>query len=167
MLSSLRLAFLLLFIAFPLIEIMVLIKAGEEIGFWPTIGLLFAAGVLGVLVIRRQGVTMVGRMLNAVNEGRLPLEPMLDGYAMVVAGALLIMPGFVSDAIGLLLLVPPVRTFAIRRALSGVAGGPVNYGAKAQSRRQPGGPTVIEDVTYERLDDEDDGKSGGPDKNTH
>jgi UPF0716 protein FxsA len=158
-LPSLRLAFLLIFVAFPLIEIAVLIKAGEMIGFWPTIGLLIMAATLGVLVIRHQGLTMLNRMLAAASEGKLPLAPMLDGYALVMAGALLIVPGLVSSVIGLLLLVPPVRVLAIRSALSGLTGGAA--GDRSSGSRKSAGPTVI-DATYERIDeDTDDHKSGG------
>ncbi|HEY7669437.1 MAG TPA: FxsA family protein, partial [Hyphomicrobium sp.] len=98
MLSSLRLALLLVFFALPLLEIMLLIKAGEVLGFWPTISLLIAAAVLGFLVIREQGLSMVSRMLGAMNEGKLPFEPMLDSYALITAGFLLIVPGFLTDA---------------------------------------------------------------------
>jgi UPF0716 protein FxsA len=156
-LPSFRLAFLLVFVAFPLIEIMLLIKAGATIGFWPTVGLLFAAAVLGVLVIRNQGLTMVSRVLSAVNEGKLPIEPMLDGYARVVAGSLLIVPGFLSDAIGLVLLVPPLRAWFIRRTVSGFGGG----GAGPRPSGPRARPTVIEG-TYERVDDKDGRKPGGP-----
>ncbi len=136
MLPSFRLAFLLVFVAFPLVEIMLLIKAGELIGFWPTVSLLFAAAVLGVLVIRDQGLTMVSRVLTAVNEGKLPIEPMLDGYARVVAGSLLIVPGFLSDAIGLVLLVPPLRAWCIRRMLSGFRGPGANRAPPTRARRR-------------------------------
>ena len=157
MLPSFRLAFLLVFVAFPLIEIMLLIKAGATIGFWPTVGLLFAAAVLGILVIRNQGLTMVSRVLSAVNEGKLPIEPMLDGYARVVAGSLLIVPGLLSDAVGLVLLVPPLRAWLIRRTVSGFRGsGPGPRTSDPRSR-----PTVIEG-TYERLDEKDRHKPGGP-----
>jgi UPF0716 protein FxsA len=158
-LSSLRLAFLLVFVAFPLLEIAILIKAGETIGFWPTISLLIGAGVLGVLIIREQGLTMVGRMFAAVNAGQLPFEPMLDGYVLVVAGALLIVPGFLSDIIALLLLVPPVRAWAIRHVLSGFTGG---AGFPPSGTHKPSQPTVIE-ATYERIDDDDPRKTGGSD----
>ncbi len=151
--SSLRLGFLLVFVAFPLLEIALLIKAGEMIGFWPTISLLIGAGVLGVLVIREQGITMVGRMLNAVNEGKLPFEPMLDGYARIIAGLLLIVPGFLSDVAALLLLVPPLRAWAIRRALSGLTGGAQSY--RSADPRKSSRTTVIE-TTYERVDTDDD-----------
>lgn len=159
--SSFRLAFLLVFVAFPLIEIALLIKAGETIGFWPTISLLIGAAVLGVLVIRDQGLTMVGRMLTAVNEGKLPIEPLLDGYARIVAGSLLIVPGFLSDALGLALLVPPLRAWCIRRVVPGLAGGARSF--RSSGPRRSSRTTVIE-TTYERIDDDDGRKSGGPDK---
>jgi UPF0716 family protein affecting phage T7 exclusion len=95
-------------------EIALLIKAGETIGFWPTIALLVAAAALGIAVIRARGATMVGRVFGAMGDGRLPFEPMLDSYAVIVAGLLLIMPGFLSDVIGLLLLVPPVSHALLR-----------------------------------------------------
>ena len=160
MLPSFRLAFLLVFVAFPLVEIMLLIKAGELIGFWPTVSLLFGAAVLGVLVIRDQGLTMVSRVLTAVNDGKLPIEPMLDGYARVVAGSLLIVPGFLSDAIGLVLLVPPLRAWCIRRMLSGFWGPGAE--PRAADPRTPSRPTVIEG-TFERIDEESPRKPGAPD----
>jgi UPF0716 protein FxsA len=159
LLSSFRLAFLLVFVAFPLIEIAILIKAGETIGFWPTFGLLIGAAVLGVLVIRDQGLSMVGRMLTAVNEGKVPFEPMLDGYARIVAGSLLIVPGFVSDAVGLALLVPPLRAWCIRRVVPGFAGG----GKSSRSSARQSSRTTVIETTYERIDD-DGGKPGGPGK---
>jgi UPF0716 protein FxsA len=159
---SLRLAFLLLFVAFPLLELAILIKAGETIGFWPTISLLIGAGVLGVLVIRAEGLSMVGRMLAAVNAGKLPFEPMLDGYARIIAGSLLIVPGFLSDILGLLLLVPPLRTWAIRRALSGLTGSAGDY--RPSDPRTSSRTTVIE-TTYERIDaDDSDRVAPGPGK---
>jgi UPF0716 protein FxsA len=149
---SLRLAFVLVFVAFPLLELAILIKAGETIGFWPTISLLIGAGVLGVLVIREEGLSMVGRMLAAVNAGKLPFEPMLDGYARIIAGSLLVVPGFLSDILGLLLLVPPLRAWAIRRALSSLPGSA--SGDRASAPRPSSRTTVIE-TTYERIDPHD------------
>jgi UPF0716 protein FxsA len=160
MLSSLRLVALLVFVALPIAEIALLVKAGETIGFWPTIALLVAAAVLGFAVIRARGATMVGRLFGAMGDGRLPFEPMLDSYAVIVAGLLLIMPGFLSDAIGLLLLIPPVRhallrqtiPAAMRRRRAMTPRGP------PQTRR----PTVI-DGSFERIDEDDiDADAKGP-----
>jgi UPF0716 protein FxsA len=143
-----RLAVVLIFVAFPLLELALLIKAGETLGFWPTIGLLVAAAFLGFIVIRQQGLSMVGRMFATMNEGKLTFEPLLDGYVLIMAGFLLIMPGFLSDALALLLLVPPLRKWGIRRALAGLSGG-------SQATRPGKNERVIE-VTYERLNEDDD-----------
>lgn len=148
MLSSLRLAALFVFVAFPLLEIALLIKAGETIGFWATLGLLVAAAALGVAVIRARGMSMVGRMFASMGEGRLPFEPILDNYAVIAAGFLLIMPGFLSDVIALLLLVPPVRHALLRSTMSGLV--------DRRRTTRPASPraTVIEG-TYERMDEDD------------
>jgi UPF0716 protein FxsA len=151
--SSLRMALVLVFFAFPFLEIMILIKAGETIGFWPTVGLLIAAAALGFILIREQGLSMVGRMFGAMNEGKLPFESMLDGYTLIFAGFLLIFPGFLSDAMALLLLVPPIRHWMIRRALPGIAPAPPGSGPEAAHRER--GNVVIEG-TYERIEDDDE-----------
>jgi UPF0716 protein FxsA len=154
MLSSLRLAALLDFVALPLAEIALLIKAGETIGFWPTVGLLVAAAALGLAVIRVRGGTMVGRVFGAMGDGRLPFEPMLDSYAVIVAGLLLIMPGFLSDAIGLLLLIPPVRHALLRRTVP--AAMRQRRVITPQTSQQVPRPTVI-DGSFERIDEDDAG----------
>jgi UPF0716 protein FxsA len=155
--SSFRLAFALLFVALPILEIVVLIKVGGAIGVLPTIGLLILAALAGIGVIRAQGVAMVSRMFAAMNEGRMPLAAMIDGYAAIMAGFLLIAPGFISDVIGLLLLIPPLRRLVIAWSLSGVA-----PSVRSSQRRNPAirRPDVI-DATYERIEDpRDDGPRG-------
>jgi len=153
MLSYLRGAFALIFVAFPLIEIAVLIKVGQAIGFWPTMLLLIAAAVLGSIVIREQGLSMVGRAFDAMREGRIPLEPMLDSYVVIMAGLLLIIPGLVSDVIGLLLLIPPLRHWCIRAMVGDIYDHPLVAGQnrRVDTRR----PTVI-DATFERHDPDTD-----------
>jgi UPF0716 protein FxsA len=153
MLSYLRGAFVLVFVAFPLIEIAVLIKVGEAIGFWPTMLLLIAAAFLGSIVIREQGLSVVGRAFDAMREGRLPLEPMLDSYVVIMAGLLLIIPGFISDVIGLLLLIAPLRRWCIRQVVGDIYDHPLV--ARPGARVEPRLPTVIEG-TYERHDDRQD-----------
>ena len=149
MLSYLRFAFVLLFVAFPLIEIAVLIKVGEAIGFWPTMLVLVAAAFLGAFVIREQGLSVVGRAFDAMREGRVPLVPMLDSYVVIMAGLLLIIPGLISDVLGLLLLIPPLRRWCIRQVLPGVYDHPLVAGEDRRARTR--GPKVI-DTTFERHD---------------
>ncbi len=149
MLSYLRWVFALVFVAFPLIEIAVLIKVGEVIGFWPTMLLLVAAALLGSVVIREQGLSVVARAFDAMREGRLPLEPMLDSYVVIMAGLLLIIPGLISDAIGSLLLIPPLRRWGIRQVVGDLYDHPLV--ARSDRSVPPPRPTIIEG-TYERHD---------------
>ena len=111
-----RLAMLLLFIALPILEIALLIRAGQFIGFWPTLGIVIATAIAGTYLLRQQGFQILRRLSSDLNAGRPPLEPIADGAMLLVAGAFLMTPGFVTDAAGLLLLVPQTRTL-IRRAI--------------------------------------------------
>jgi UPF0716 protein FxsA len=104
-----RLLLGLALIALPFVELALLIKTGQTIGFWPTLGLLVGAAVVGGAIMSRQGLTVARRTQEAVALGRPPVGPVLDGALMLLAGALLITPGFVTDAIALALLIPPIR----------------------------------------------------------
>jgi UPF0716 protein FxsA len=96
-------------IALPFAELALLIKTGQTIGWWPTLGLLAGAAVLGAAIIARQGLAVARRVQEAVTRGRPPVGPVLDGAFMLLAGTLLIAPGFITDAIALALLVAPIR----------------------------------------------------------
>ena len=95
-------------IALPFIELALLVKTGQTIGLWPTLGLLVGAAMVGGAIMSRQGLTVARRTQEAVARGRPPVGPVLDGALMLLAGALLITPGFVTDAMALALLVPPM-----------------------------------------------------------
>jgi len=99
----------LAFIVVPILEIAVFIQAGELIGLWPTLGGIVLTAVVGVALLRWQGLKTLQRAQANLAEGTVPLSPMAEGLALVVAGALLLTPGFVTDAVGFLLLVPAVR----------------------------------------------------------
>ncbi len=109
-----RLGLILVFIAVPLIELALLIQLGTTLGFWPTIGIILLTAVVGTLVLQTQGFETMRRMQLAMARGEPPVEPIIDGMFLLLAGAFLLTPGVVTDAIGLLLLVPQVRTL-IRR----------------------------------------------------
>ena len=104
-----RLIFGLLFIALPFLELALLIKAGQILGFWATLGIVLGAGVLGALIWSRQGLSVAQKARQAVAQGRPPVGPVLDGAFLLLAGALLITPGLLTDVLALLLLVPPIR----------------------------------------------------------
>src|ERR671927_1699726 len=108
---------LLLFIVVPIAEIAVIIQVGEAIGVWWTIALLIADSVLGSVLMRSQGRAAWRRLGEAVRAGRPPAREVLDGALVVFGGALLLTPGFISDVLGAVLLVPPTRA-VVRRVLS-------------------------------------------------
>jgi UPF0716 protein FxsA len=131
----------LLFIVVPLAELYVLIQVGQEIGPLPTIAILVADSVLGSLLLRSQGRGAWRRFSDALASGRPPAREVLDGGLIIFGGALLLTPGFLTDVLGLLLLLPPTRAI-VRRALVAhfsrrfVAG----LAARAGARRVPGEP---------------------------
>ncbi len=116
------LAWLLLLVAWPLVEIAVLIKAGSAFGFWITLGLVLATGAFGVSVLMRHGLKSTFKVQEAMVRGEAPLAPMLDGALVATAGILLITPGLCADAVGLVLLFPPLRRFLARVVLQRVFG---------------------------------------------
>jgi UPF0716 protein FxsA len=109
--------FLILFIVIPLIEIYFLIQVGEVIGAWPTVLLVVLTAVIGVGLLRWQGMTTMMRFQSELAQGAVPAMPLFEGMMLLVAGALLLTPGFVTDSIGFLLLVPPLRRAMIQWAL--------------------------------------------------
>jgi UPF0716 protein FxsA len=103
-----------LMIAVPLIELWVIIAIGSEIGAVPTILLLLAFSISGGLLVRKEGRTAWRRLTGTINSGRIPAKETADGALVVLAGALLLTPGFVTDLAGLMLLARPIRD-AVRR----------------------------------------------------
>ena len=99
----------LLFLLTPLVEIAAFIQVGGLIGLWPTLAVVILTAVVGAALWRAQGVATWARAQDALNRGELPVREVTDGAFLLVAGALLLTPGFVTDAIGFLLLVPPIR----------------------------------------------------------
>src|SRR5206468_1584555 len=106
---------ILVFIVVPIAELYVIIQVGEAIGALPTIAILIADSVLGALLLRAQGRTAWGRFRAAMAEGRVPAREVLDGALVIFGGAFLITPGFITDVIGIVLLLPPTRA-VVRRA---------------------------------------------------
>jgi UPF0716 protein FxsA len=100
---------LLLFIAVPAVELALLIEIGKYLGIVPTIALTFASGALGAVLARQQGLSVLRGAQSQIQRGEIPVGSMADGILILVAAALLITPGVVTDALGFFLLVPAVR----------------------------------------------------------
>jgi UPF0716 protein FxsA len=128
---------LVAFVVVPLVEIYVLIQVGQVIGAWWTIGLLIADSVFGSWLIRREGRRAWQALNTALRSGQMPAKELADGALILVGGTLMLTPGFVSDALGLLMILPFTRPLA-RRLLTGVV---TRHLVAAQTRpttRRPG-----------------------------
>lgn len=114
---------LLWILLLPVLEIVGFIQVGDWIGAGPTIGLLVLSAVAGTLLVRRVGLASLTRAQTAASRGEAPIGAVLDGFCAVAAGILLIIPGFLTDLMGLILLVPPLRRGLGRWLLTRVGGG--------------------------------------------
>ncbi len=111
----------LLFFSVPLLEIYLLIKIGGIIGALPTVSLVVLTAVVGAFLLRQQGFATVSRIQSELHRGEVPAAALLEGAALVFGGALLLTPGFFTDTLGFLCLLPPTRRaivhWLLRRAL--------------------------------------------------
>lgn len=107
---------LLLFLMLPIAEIYVIVQVGGAIGIWPTLALLILDGFAGAALARSQGRTAWDRFNRALAEGRVPARETFDGAMIILGGALLLTPGFITDIVGFALLIPPTRD--VLRALT-------------------------------------------------
>jgi len=109
----------LLFIVVPIVEIYVIIQVGQVIGPWWTILLLIADSILGSWLIKREGGRAWRALRSALDSGRMPAKELADGALILIGGTLMLSPGFVTDAFGILLILPMTRPL-FRRLLTGV-----------------------------------------------
>ncbi|MCR6650808.1 MAG: FxsA family protein [Cellvibrionaceae bacterium] len=105
------------FVLLPLIELFILIQVGSWIGAAPTIGLVLLTAAIGILLLRQQGYATLVRAREKVAQGQVPAEEMLGGVFVAVGGLLLLLPGFLTDLVGICCLVPPLRRIFLKRLL--------------------------------------------------
>lgn len=101
----------LLFLVVPFVELFVLIQVGQAIGAVPTITVLVVISVVGAWLVRREGLSVLRQTRQQVQMGRVPGRELVDGGLVLIAGALMLTPGFFTDVVGFALLIPPVRGF--------------------------------------------------------
>jgi UPF0716 protein FxsA len=131
---------IVLFIVVPIAELYVIIQVGQLIGIWPTLALLLADALLGSFLLKHQGRTAWRRFNEALAQRRFPGKEVADGALIIVGGTLLLTPGFLTDIVGLVFLIPPTRAI-MRRLLSRVAIGRftvVNLGGRMPGAGSPG-----------------------------
>ncbi|MGQ0674212.1 MAG: FxsA family protein [Hyphomicrobium sp.] len=154
-----RFALPLAVLALPLLEIALLIKLGQTIGVLGVLAMILGTAVIGIVAIRSHGMTMARRMTDALESRHLPAAEVLDGGFVVLAGMLLVAPGPITDTLGALLLIPPLR----RLAATWAARVTTVVGPSAHPRKDPSrtdGPVTIEGE-YSRVGERDI-DPGGP-----
>jgi UPF0716 protein FxsA len=129
---------LALFVVVPLVELYVIIQVGEAIGALPTIAILLADSILGAVLLRSQGRAAWRRFNTAIAQARVPAREVIDGVLIVFGGALLLTPGFVTDVVGVLFLLPPTRA-VVRRLLGRRVAHRLTVARPPRGRRPPGG----------------------------
>lgn len=140
---------LLLFTVVPLVELALLIQLGRVIGLVPTIAIVLLTGFTGAALARWQGLAAIRRVQEEMAAGRVPTGALVDGLLILLAGAVLLTPGLLTDITGVLLLIPPIRA-AVRRALVEAfrrrirAGGPVTLDATWRPGDGPDDPPTID-----------------------
>ena len=138
---------ILLFLLTPAIELGLLIQVDKLIGFWPTIGLILVTGMAGSYLARREGVSTWKHLNRRLTQGDLPGKELVDGVIILVAGALLITPGVLTDVIGFMGLLPPtryvIRQFVMKRIQKKVESGAIQmqfgmFGGSMSGSASPG-----------------------------
>ena len=102
---------LIIFIILPILELAVLLRLDNAIGLFQTIILIFLTGIIGAWLVRQQGINILFRIKKEINNGNIPAKEMIDGVMLLIAGAVLITPGLITDTFGFLLLIPYTRNF--------------------------------------------------------
>lgn len=161
---------ILIFLGIPILEIAVFIQAGSIFGLWPTLAATVVTAVLGAALVRAQGMAALYRARESLAHDRIPVAEVFTGICLLLAGALLLTPGFVTDAVGFLLLVPPLRAVLGRWILAAalrsrntriwVSGEEI----VTPRHKKEGKPTDAIDVDYKDVTDRRDG-GGGRDRN--
>ena len=169
---SIGLVIFLALIGVPIIEIAVFIEIGGRVGLWPTLALIFATAAIGTALLRYQGLSVLADARGSVERGELPVRALLDGVCLVIAGALLLTPGFFTDLAGALLLISPIRhilqavalrwiaahgSFTVSATMSTARDGSTTW---SKSSKRDGDASVIEGEFVEEDDDEPTAGSG-------
>ena len=153
-----------LLVVVPLAELYVLIQVGQVIGALPTIALLVVMSVVGGLLLRREGNRTFRAFRDAVQAGRVPAREIADGVLVVVGGALMLTPGFLTDVVGLLCVLPGSRA-VLRRGLTRAVAkrfgpGPLGGGGPVRRPRRPDAGRVVDGQVVDGQVDDGDPRNG-------
>ena len=128
----------------PVAEIVIFVEAGSHWGLWSTIGAIFTTAIVGSFLIRYQGIAVLSKIRHEMNSGYFPAYRVFDGLFLLIAGALLLTPGFITDAAGFILLIPVARHLVIARVISHVK---LHYFNRGDCGRSQSGQTINGEFT--------------------
>lgn len=145
---------LILFILVPLIEIGLFIQVGGAIGLGWTLAIVLGTAILGSWLVRQQGAMALDQLRHSFNALNDPTEPLAHGAMILFSGALLLTPGFFTDAVGFALLLPPVRRWVFRKLSARVTVQSFTMGQRTEARYRAGptGPSDVIDGDFEEID---------------
>ncbi|NCO03740.1 MAG: FxsA family protein [Alphaproteobacteria bacterium] len=143
--------FFVLFLIIPIAEVAVFAAAGDEIGILNTLLLCVLTAIIGGYLVRKQGLATLLRSQENMRNGVLPIDEILDGLCIIVAGIMLCTPGFVTDTIGFLLLIPIIRTF-VKTFLIRTGKFSIQGASARTTHSNPSAPHDAIEGQYERID---------------
>ncbi|MGY3438439.1 MULTISPECIES: FxsA family protein [unclassified Marinovum] len=153
---------LLAFLLVPLIEIALFVQVGGAIGLWPTLAVVVITAIAGTMLVRQQGRHAIASLQRSFSDLQNPTKPLADGAMILFSGALLLTPGFFTDAVGFALLMPPVRhavfDFVSKRIK--VQRFEMGQGQAAQDPRRQGPRDTVIDAEYSEVAPENDKRDG-------
>lgn len=151
------------FVLVPIIEIALFIQVGGFIGLWPTLAIVVLTALAGTWLMRAQGMAVLAELQGKLQDGGNPTGPIAHGAMILFAGALLLTPGFFTDAVGFSLLLPPVRAALIRYGAARLASRVTIVGANATGpNRSAGYEHEVIDAEYQTIDPNDLPPDDGP-----
>lgn len=146
---------LLLFTIVPILELALLVWLGQQIGFWPTVGLIAGTALLGSYLAHREGLSVLARFRTRVASGAMPGSELTDGIIILIAGALLLTPGVFTDIAGFLGLFPPsravIKRIVTKRFQRGLLDGSIKVATWPPTSAPPARDQGVMDVEYEEI----------------
>lgn len=153
---------LLLFIAVPLIEIALFIQLGSLLGLWWTLLIVILTAIIGTYLVRQQGRDVLAQISQSFNTLQDPSEPLVHGAMILFSGALLLTPGFFTDAVGFALLVPGIRNWAFQRLRSRITAQSAQFHSHPSASPQAPPHNTVIDGDYHEVDKDQADKPQGP-----
>ena len=151
----------LIFVAIPIIEIALFIQVGGLIGLWPTLATVVLTAFFGTALLRSQGLSTLVNLQTSVGQGENPMDHIAHGALILIAGVVLLTPGFFTDAVGFCLLIPPIRAALIKAGVARMAGNANIHVFQNGQQSQPQADDVVDaDFSVVNEENSERGTSG-------